>query len=549
MHPSPVRAREADEPDAEKSSGRSPTTGSDMGSTLEDHTHRTLQPRHIQLISIGGAIGTVLFVQIGVGLADSGPATLLLAFLLWSTVVIGVNSCLAEMVCWIPISSPYIRFADRFVDEALGMCSGVNWFLSISLGVPFEISAFNLMLRYWTDKVPVEVVIVAMSVAYTALNIFAVRYYGESEFWLSIGKVVLIVGLLVFTFIAMLGGNPLHDRFGFRNWTVPGAPFASYGTAHASPAGHFFAFLSAMGQAVFTICGPEYLSITAGEAASPRRTLPLCFRSTVVRLILFFVLGALAVGVLVPYSDPGLVGGGGGSAGSPYVLALTRLHLSPIASLVNAAVMLSIFSAGNSYVYNASRTLYGLALEGRAPRVFARCSKGGVPVYCVAAVMLFAGLAFLEVGRGSGVVLMWITRFGTMSGLANYAMISFTYLRFAKALRVQNIPRETSSQLNKTLPWRPSLRLQIFYAYYALGACIIMCLLSGYAVFLPGHWDPLSFVFSYVLWVVLPLVFVGWKIYRKTKWRSPEDVDLFTAEREVIDREELELEAEEQGEK
>nr|GAT47548.1 general amino acid permease [Mycena chlorophos] len=534
MRPSPVRTRNIAEPDAEKSSGRSPTTGSDMGSTLEDHTHRTLQPRHIQLISIGGAIGTVLFVQIGVGLAESGPATLLLAFLLWSTVVIGVNSCLAEMVCWIPISSPYIRFADRFVDEALGMCSGVNWFLSISLGVPFEISAFNLMLRYWTDRVPVEAVIVVMSVAYTALNVFAVRYYGESEFWLSIGKVVLIVGLLVFTFIAMLGGNPLHDRFGFRNWTVPGAPFASYGTTSPSRAGHFFAFLSAMSQAVFTICGPEYLSITAGEAASPRRTLPLCFRSTVLRLMLFFVLGAVAVGVLVPYSDPGLVGAhGSASAGSPYVLALTRLRLSPLASLVNAAVMLSIFSAGNSYVYNASRTLYGLALEGRAPRVFARCSRGGVPVYCVGVVMMFAGLAFLEVGRGSGVVLMWITRFGTMSGLANYAMISLTYLRFAKALKAQNIPRDT-------LPWRPSLRLQIFYAYYALGACIIMSLLSGYAVFLPGHWDPLSFVFSYVLWVVLPGVFVGWKIYRKTKWRRPEEVDLFTAEREVIDREEAE---------
>ncbi|KAJ7430488.1 amino acid permease/ SLC12A domain-containing protein [Mycena galericulata] len=112
------------------------------------------------------------------------------------------------MVTWIPISSPYVRFADRFVDEALGVCSGINLFLGIGTGVPYEIVAFNLMLNFWTDKIPVVAVIIFMISSYALLNLFAVRFYGESEFWLAIGKVILILALLLFTFVAMVGGNP-----------------------------------------------------------------------------------------------------------------------------------------------------------------------------------------------------------------------------------------------------------------------------------------------------------------------------------------------------
>ncbi|KAJ7713626.1 amino acid permease-domain-containing protein [Mycena maculata] len=200
----------------------------------QDHTHRTLQGRHIQLISIGGiyrTIGTVLFVQIGTVLPIGGPGSLLLSFILWATVVLAINNCLSEMVTWIPISSPYVRFADHFVDEAFGVCSGINLFLNIGIYIPYEIVAFNLMLNFWTDKIPVVAVVIFMILCYGALNLFAVQFYGESEFWLALGKVILILGLILFTFVVMVGGNPNHYAFGFRNWDatkVPGTPFVAY---------------------------------------------------------------------------------------------------------------------------------------------------------------------------------------------------------------------------------------------------------------------------------------------------------------------------------
>ncbi|CAK5271722.1 unnamed protein product [Mycena citricolor] len=424
----------------------------------KDGTKRNLRPRHIQLISMGGAIGTVMFVQIGSALAIGGPGSLFVAFLLWSTVVLAVNNCLAEMVCWIPISSPFVcvtpprllsllklchqvRFADRFVDEALGVVSGLNLFIYIAIGIPFEMAATNLMLQFWTDKIPVLAVVVVMIIAYTAFNVFAVRLYGEVEFWLAIGKIVLAVGLFLFTLVVALGGNPEHDRFGFRNWDsskvpIQGAPFAAYAFPGAS--GRFTGFLSCLVQAAFTMSGPEYIAMTAGEAAQPRRTMHRSFSSITFRLVMFNVLGALSVGVLVPHSDPALLGASEhvkrGSGTSPYVIAMTRLRIPFLPHVVNALVMLSIFSAGNSYVYTASRTLYGMALEGQMPRVFARCSKRGVPIYAVGASMLFSSMAFLQLNKASAVILQWITLVATVGLMVDNAIISLTYLRF-RALR------------------------------------------------------------------------------------------------------------------
>ncbi|CAK5271719.1 unnamed protein product [Mycena citricolor] len=492
-----------------------------------------VKPRHIQLISMGGAVGTIMFVQIGSALSIGGPGSLFVAFLLWSTVLLAVNTCLAEMVCWLPISSPFVRFADRFVDEALGVVSGLNFFIYIAIGIPFEMTAANLMLQFWTDRIPVAAVIVFMIVAYAAFNVFAVRLYGEVEFWLAIGKIVLAVGLLLFTLVVALGGNPEHDRFGFRNWDsskVSGAPFVPYVFPGAT--GRFIGFLSCLVEAAFTMQGPEYIAMTAGEAAQPRRTMYRSFSSITFRLVVFFVFGTLSVGVLVPHSDPALLGASGhvkrGSGTSPYVIAMTRLRIPVLPHVVNALVLLSIFSAGNSYVYTASRTLYGMALEGQVPRVFARCSKRGVPIYAVGASMLFSSLAFLQLNRESAVILQWISLIATVGLMINYALISLTYLRFRAALAEQNVPRST-------LPWVG--RLQPFCGYYALITCTTMIFLSGYAVFLPGHWSVTTFVFSYVLILILPLVFLTWKFTKRTKasLRKVSEIDLFKRERGTMD--------------
>lgn len=240
------------------------------------------------------------------------------------------------------------------------------------------------------------------------INVFAVKWYGESEFWLALGKVILIIGLILYTFVTMLGANPLHDRFGFRYWRDPGAFAELYKTGDL---GRFLGFLQCLIQASFTIAGPDYVSMAAGEAENPRVVMPRAYNAVFYRLTAFFVLGSLAVGINVPYNDKELKAaftqGKPGAAASPYVVAMNRLKIQVLPDIVNAMVLTAAFSAGNSYVYCASRSLFGLALEGKAPKFLTRCTKSGVPVYCVAVVLMISLLSFLQVSNNASVVLQW----------------------------------------------------------------------------------------------------------------------------------------------
>ncbi|KAL2394480.1 General amino acid permease AGP2, partial [Exophiala dermatitidis] len=140
-----------------------------------DSTHRKLKPRHIQLIGIGGTIGTALYVQIGRGLLNGGPGSLFIAFSFWCTFILCVTNCMAEMVTYLPISSPFIRFAGRYVDEAFGVAAGYNFFVFEAALVPFEIVACNVIIHYWSDIVPAGGIIAIVIVVYAVVNLFAVQ--------------------------------------------------------------------------------------------------------------------------------------------------------------------------------------------------------------------------------------------------------------------------------------------------------------------------------------------------------------------------------------
>ena len=332
----------------------------------------------------------------------------------------------------------------------------------------------------------------------------------------------------------MLGGNPLHDRFGFRYWRDPGAFAALYKTGDL---GRFLGFLQCLIQASFTVAGPDYVSMAAGEAENPRVVMPRAFNRVFGRLMAFFVLGSLAVGINVPHTDAELKNafsnGLPGAAASPYVVAMNRLKIRVLPDIVNAAVLSAAFSAGNSYVYCASRSLFGLALEGKAPKFLTRCSKNGVPIYCVLVVLLLSLLSFLQISSGTAVVLQWFVNLVgqsfkvacaasnrlqvTASQLINFSVMAFTFIRFMKACKAQGLSRDS-------LPYKGWG--QPFLAYYALAGCFIMTFVGGYTVFLPGNWDVATFLFSYTMIGVFPVLFIGWKLLKRTRWMKPVDVDL-----------------------
>lgn len=359
------------------------------------------------------------------------------------------------------------------------------------------------------------------------LNILAVRGYGEAEFWLSGGKVILVFILFFFTFVTMLGGNPSHDRFGFRYWNNPGA-FAQHHTTGSL--GRFEGFLAALWNAAFAIVGPEYISMVAAEAKRPRIYIKAAFKTIYWRFAIFFFGSALAVGIVVRYNDKVLVDikegktQSGTAAASPYVIAMQNMGIDVLPHIVNALMFTSIFSAGNTYTYCATRSLYGLALEGRAPSFLRKCWSNGVPIYCFAIVMCFPLLSFLQVGNGSAMVLDWLVSLITAGGIIDYLVMSTTFIFFYRACKAQGIDR-------KSLPyygWG-----QPYCAYIALLFQSLVVIFYGYSAFTP--WSVDGFFRHYTMQIVAPVLFFGWKFLKRTRYVRPHEADLVW-QRPIIDR-------------
>ncbi|KAI0517881.1 histidine permease [Xylaria bambusicola] len=496
----------------EKSSERSESIGEITHG--QDQLQRHLGNRQIQLIAIGGTIGTGLFVSIGSGLATGGPANLLLAYSLHALMVCLINNSLAEMTCYMPVSGSFIRMAGKWVDEALGFLAGWNFFLYEAILIPFEITALNLVLTYWTDKIPVAAICIAVIILYAIINILAVQYYGEAEFWLSLGKLILLLIVFFFTFITAVGGNPQHDAYGFRYWYSPGA-FAE--TISTGALGRFQGFLGSLFSASFTVVGPEYIAMVAGEAERPRVYIKNGFKTVYWRFFVFFVLGSLACGVIIPYDDPKLNSGTGSADGSPYVIAMQNMGVAVLPHIVNALLLTSIFSAGNAYVYCAMRSLHGLACEGQAPRIFKKTLKNGIPIYAFAVTMAFPFLSFLQAGSSTGSAVATLQSVTQGATMINYICISLTYIFFYRACKAQGVDRST-------LPYKGWF--QPYGAYITFVYMIILEGISGYVVFIPGHWSVAAFFPPYTMAFVTILLFFGYKIFKRTHYIKPHEADL-----------------------
>ncbi|KAI5474449.1 hypothetical protein MNV49_003254 [Pseudohyphozyma bogoriensis] len=478
--------------------------------------HRSLEGYHINLIAFGGAIGTAIFIYIGSGLTQAGPLSLLIGYTWWVAVIYCVAMCQMELIAFWPTDCAFSRNAGRYIDEAAGFALGWNFWANEVALVAFEVTSFTVVLEYWSStlKVNVAVYISIVLAVYFVLNIWSTRYFGNAEFAFAIGKILLITGLLCFTFIAMLGGNPIHDRFGFRYWRDPGVMTTPY-PDHPHGVGLFEGFLAAVTNAAFTI------AVVAGEARNPRKSMPAAFRKTIYRLVVFFIGGALAVGVLVPYNSANLLNaigsGAPGAAKSPYVIAMNRLKVKALPSIVNALILSSIFSAGNAYYFGGSRALAQLARDGHAPKIFALRNRNGVPWVAVIVSCLLSLLSYCQVSSSAQVAITWLSGIVTACQLLNWVMFAFTWIKWNWAIKAQGIDRATLPATSIIMPYG---------AWFAFISGVFVLLMQGYYVFLKGGWNVDNFIFSYLAPIVFVALFIGWKLIKRTTWYRSSDVDL-----------------------
>ncbi|EIM89892.1 dicarbixylic amino acid permease [Stereum hirsutum FP-91666 SS1] len=496
--------------------------------TKGDETlHRGLKARQISMIALGGAVGTGLIIGSGTALVRGGPLGIFLGYSFVGMVCYMVMVALGEMAAYLPIKSGFSGYATRFVDPAFGFAIGWNYLIvrRYLIVTPNNINAAGIVIQYWTRKVPLEVWMVA------GVNLLGVRVFGEIEFWFSSIKVVSLIGLLLMGLIIDLGGNPEHDRIGFRYWQHPYGPMGTYlqSQVHDGHLSIFLGFWSTLINALFAFIGTELIGVTVGEAENPRKNIPRAIRRTFLRILIFYVGGVFIIGMIVPSNSTDLFTANKsktGAAASPFVLATTLAGIKVLNHVINAAILIFVLSAANSDLYIGSRTLYGLAIQGKAPSIFRRVNRLGVPWTALMLCILFCGLVFLNVSSSSAKVFTWFVNLVSTFGAITWMCICYSHIRFMKALKAQGISRDS-------LPYKAPF--QPYGSWFALIATAIITLFKGFDTFLPFTKD--TFVTSYIGIPVFILLWAGYKVWYKTDLIKPEDVDLVTGKREIDEEE------------
>lgn len=504
--------------------------------TYKFQTHRGLKSRHVQLIALGGSIGTGLFVGTGTTLSLAGPAPLFMSFIVISAIVWTVVQSLAEMTTYLPVEGASVPFyVHRFFEPSLAFAAGWNYWYSYAMLVAAEVSAASTVIDYWDNPVPVAAWITIILITVILLNIFAVRIYGESEFWFASIKIIAILGLLVLGVVLFFGGGPNHDRLGFRYWKNPGA-FNSYPKPGLGNTGKFLAFWTSLIRSGFAfILSPETITIAAGESEAPRRNIPKASKRFIYRLTVFYVLGTLVVSVIVASNDPDLlqaVNSGTKNAGaSPFVIGIKRAGIQGLDHVVNAVIITSAWSAANSFLYAGSRSLFSLAMTGQAPKIFTKCING-VPYLAVFATAALGSLAYLSISSGSATVFAWFLNLTTIGGYVAWVVMFMTYLRFRKALAYNGM----LSSIPFKSPWQP------YTSYFAMIMLILLCLTNGFQILFPGNFSVASFLAAYITLPLFLALYLGHKLWARTPWVRPiETVDVWSGIEEADRQEEEDI--------
>lgn len=476
----------------------------ETGEVRNTEVKRALKPRHVGMIALGGTIGTGFFVGISEPLENAGPVGMLIAYLFMASLAYSVMQSLGEMATFIPVTSAFSVFSQRFLSPALGAANGYMYWFSWSITFALELSVIGQIIQYWTYKVPIAAWISIFWVLLAGLNFCPVKYYGEFEFWIAFIKVVAIIGFIIYAFIMVCGAGKTGP-VGFRYWRH-GYAFGTGIISKNRNEARFLGWVSSLINAAFTYQGTELVGITAGEAANPRKTVPKSIKRTLWRILIFYIVSLIFVGLLVPYNDHGLYDSRSYASSSPFILAIKNSGTKVLPDIFNAVILITVISAGNSDIYVGSRVMYSLANSGLAPKIFARSTKKGVPYVAVAFTALIGALGYLETSASGQDAFNWLMNITGVAGFFSWWLISWSHLRFMKALKHRGISRDD-------LPFKASFMPYI--AIYGFFFMILIIFIQGFTCFTP-KFNASDFVAAYIsigifigLWVFFQIWFRG----------------------------------------
>ncbi|OAP62407.1 hypothetical protein AYL99_04610 [Fonsecaea erecta] len=462
-----------------------------------------LKQRHLQMIAIGGSIGTGLFVGSGSALATGGPAALVLAYCLLGIMIFCTVHALGEMA-------------------VLGWNYCLQWLVTL----PIEIMAASITLNYWHGARNVNpcVWVTIFYIVIISINLFGVKGYGEAEFVFSIIKVIATLGFIIFALVVDVGGGPTGHYFGAKTWDNPGA-FA-YG---------FKGVCSVFVTAAFSFGGTELVGLAAAEAENPRLALPTAIKQVFWRVVLFYIVSLTFVGCLVRWDDPRLLNSGSNANywTSPFVLAIKNAGVGGLPSVFNAVILIAVLSVGNASVYGASRTMAALADNGQAPKILGYIDRTGRPLVAILVSSALGALCYIVALSPSQRQEAWNWMFA-ISGLASiftWGSICLCHIRFRQAWKYHGHTLDE-------LPYKSQAGVIGSWIGFLFNCLVLIA--QFWTGFAPIGYREMSsserteiFFEGYLAAPIVIVFYIGFKIWKRTPIRRVKDIDVVSGRREL----------------
>ncbi len=327
---------------------------------------RSLNAGKMAMIAIGGAIGTGLFLGLGFAISLAGPAVLL-SYALGAVLALLLMGCLAEMTIAHPTSGSFGAYAEHYIGPLAGFLVRYAYWIGNVLAVGTEVAAIALYMKFWFPTSPGWFWSAGFSLLLIYTNSTSVTVFGAIEYWLSAAKLTAIVAFLVlagsFLFGPAAAADSIRGPIGLQNYVAYGGFF---------PKGLWGPWVAVL-LAIFSYMGIEMIAVAAGEAQQPEAAVRRAFKSTVTRLILFYLATLAVILAILPWTAAS-------ANASPFVRVMEILGLPRAADIVNCVVLIAALSAINSQLYIATRMMFSLSRASHAPRVFGRLSRRGIPV-------------------------------------------------------------------------------------------------------------------------------------------------------------------------
>ncbi|KAK6197433.1 Gap6 general amino acid permease [Scheffersomyces amazonensis] len=470
-----------------------------------------LKKRQLQMIALGGCVGSGLLVASGMALRN-GPGTLLVAWAIVSSFLYCTMQSLAELSSAFPLSGSFATYANRFIDPSWGFAMGWNYALFWVIVMPLELVASSITINFWQSSVNSVAWVAIFYVLIIVLNLCGNRGFGETEFVASVIKLLGIVGFNILAIILICGGGD-QGFIGGKFYRNPG----SFTTG-------FKGVVSVLITATYSLAGTELIGLTTSESeGNPRIMLPKAIKQVFWRIMIFYMLTLTLIGFLVPANSEDLIGGSGASA-SPFVIAIRQGGIKVLPSIFNVIVLVALLAIGNSAVYGFSRTVLALAEQGLAPKIFNYVDRQGRPLVGIMVCAIIGLLAFVSASPKEAEVFAWLVALSGLSTLFTWGSINASYLRFRAAYKYHGRDLQELPYISNT---------GIIGAWYGL---IMNAIVLGLQLFWIGIWpigakpDAKAYFENNLAFVIVIAFYVGHKIYSRTLkfYRTVDEIDIDT---------------------